>query len=425
MLAGLATLFQHWARGQPLAGFVLPGLAAKWLAGVGIGLLYQFYYQGGDTLFLFEQGGHLANLLRNSPRAFWLFPHETPYKDLYYFGVFKDLTPRVLFFGKLTAIFHLLTGGNYWLCGAYFSLFSFLGLWLCANQLARIFRPRRPWGLAVAFFFFPSTVAWSAGLLKESLLWGFLGTATALGLRYVYPPPQARPRPWAWLGHGLGFAACLYGLFQLKFYYLAALLPSLVALGAGQFAQQATGSRTVGAGTFAIVFGGVLLLATLLHPSLHLDHLARSLVRNYEQMAEATDIDNLVYYPLVPTGAGLLACVPRALGAALFSPLPWDWHGNPLKLLVGLENLAVLGLLLYRLAQAWQYARAKRALTAGPWPLMLAALGYVGLLAVMLALATANLGTLLRYKNGFMPFLVALLWPLPKAASAQPVGKEQ
>jgi hypothetical protein len=413
VLAGLAAWFRHWAKGQPLAGFVLPGLAAKWVAGVGIGLLYQFYYQGGDTLFLFEQGGHLANLLRNSPRAFWLFPHETPYKDLYYFGVFKDLTPRVLFFGKLTAVFHLLTGGNYWLCGAYFSLFSFAGLWLCANELARIFRPRH-WGLAVAFFFFPSTVAWSAGLLKESLLWGFLGTATALVLRQVYPPPHARARTWVQLGHGLVFGACLYGLFQLKFYYLAALLPSLVALGAGRLAQQATASRAVGAGVWGLVFGGVLLLATLLHPSLHLDHLARSLVRNYAQMAEATDIDNLVYYPLEPTGAGLLACVPRALGAALFLPMPWHWHGNPLKLLVGLENLAVLGLVAYRLARIWQDLRAKRAVVPGhTWPLVLAAVGYVGLLAVMLALATANLGTLLRYKNGFVPFLVALLWPPP------------
>jgi hypothetical protein len=421
LLAGLALGLRHLSLGQPLFCFFWPGLLAKWAAGIGIGLLYKFYYQSGDTIFLFEQGGHLANLLRQSPSAFWQFPNETPYKDLYYFGVFKDLNPRVLFFGKLTAIFHLLTGGNYWLAGAYYSLFSFVGLWLCANQLARIFRPWSPLGLAIAFFFFPSTVVWSAGLLKESLLWGFLGNATALGLYYLWPdrhPTDARvpsPVPWVrWAGHALGLAGCLYGLLQLKYYYLAAWLPSLAALAGARLIQARSANNWLVATIFALTFGGLLMAATQLHPTLRLDNLAQALARNYDAMADATDIDNLIYYPLAPTAASLGQNVPKALWSGLFAPLPWEWHGNPMKLWVGLENLLLLVLLAYQCLRLCLGPRNRwLAFERSNWPLLWAGLLYVGLLAIMLALASANLGALIRYKNGFMPFFVALLWPQP------------
>ncbi len=418
-LAMLIFLFRHWANGQPLAKYLLPALTVKLVAGVAIGILYQYYYQGGDTIFLFEQSGHLAGLLRNSPRAFWLFPHETQFKDLYYFGVFKDLNPRVLFFGKFTAIFHLITGGSYWLIGAYYSLFSLVGLWLCANQLAYRFKPAAP-ALAWSFFFFPSTVLWSSGLLKESLLWGFLGTATALVLHHLYRAPnKARAvsrRILLAAGHLALFAGCLYGLFQLKYYYLAALIPSLAALAIARAVQLRARVRWGPTVVFVVMFAGFLGIATQLHPSLNPEKLAVSLVRNYETMADATDIDNLVHYTFAPNRLSVLQNVPRAWWAALFVPLPWEAGSNPLKLLVGLENLGLLCLAIYQLFGLVPTIKAKQPVyPPGTWPLVLAGLAYIALLAVMLALATANIGTLIRYKNGFMPFFVALL--LPKRTS--------
>jgi hypothetical protein len=400
-LLGLAGWAYRATRHQPMRMYWWPGLLVKLLAGWGVGALYKYHYGTGDLLAAYEQSRSLAKLLLANPAEFWRFPQTGPYTYLHYLGHFRDLNPRVIFFAKFGAVVNLLAGGNFWVAGAYYSALSFAGLWLAANALARqLGRGTR--ALALGFLGFPSVIFWSAGLLKESLLWTFLGALLAGFLHFYRRPPQQ-----SWLSNLLaisGLAMGTAGLWLLKYYYLAAALPALagawVVNWAGQRWRLGPGTQV---GLFAALVVGLGGLATQLHPNLYPSRVLASLLTNHQLMANETDVDNLVFYPhFTPDLAGLLASLPQAWWTGLAAPLPWQWHGNPLKLAAGLENLAVL---LAFLGVKWPKNRPQ----TGAFPLFLAAVTYIAGLAALLALATPSLGTLLRYKVGYLPLVVSLI----------------
>ncbi|MCU0451039.1 MAG: hypothetical protein MUC97_14565 [Bernardetiaceae bacterium] len=405
-LFGLAGLGFRATRRQPMRAYWWPGLLVKLLAGIGVGILYKYHYGFGDLLTAYEQSRSLAALLLENPTEFWRFPQTGPTTTyLHYLGDFRDLNPRVIFFAKFGAGVYLLAGGNFWTMSAYYSALSFAGLWLAANAIARqLGRGTR--ALALGFLGFPSVVFWSAGLLKESLLWTFLGALLA-GFLHFYPRPTPPRNNLARLYNGLalsGLTMGAAGLWLLKYYYLAAALPAL----AGAWAVYRAGQRWrlglwAQAGLFGALVPGLAALATQLHPNLYPTRMLASLLTNNQLMANETDVDNLVYYPhFTPDLAGLVASLPQAWWTGLAVPLPWQWHGNPLKLAAGLENLAVLLALL-------GMKRPKNHLRADVFPLFLATVTYIAGLAALLALATPNLGTLLRYKVGYFPLVVSLI----------------
>ncbi|MCK5468808.1 MAG: hypothetical protein KAI99_09865, partial [Cyclobacteriaceae bacterium] len=95
---------------------------------------------------------------------------------------------------------------------------------------------------------------------------------------------------------------------------------------------------------------------------------------------------------------------PLALFSGLFRPTIFD-VSNPLQFIVALENLAVFILLIIVLLRSKFRISIKV-------PFVIATLIYVSSLAVLLAFASPNFGTLSRYKAGYWPFFVLLVLTL-------------
>ena len=91
---------------------------------------------------------------------------------------------------------------------------------------------------------------------------------------------------------------------------------------------------------------------------------------------------------------------PIALFSGLFRPFIFE-SANLLQYLVAIENLSVLVLLIIGTLKL-----RFRVLFHNPY--VIAALIYIVSLAILLAYATPNFGTLSRYKAGYWPFFALL-----------------
>ena len=408
---GLFTLaifsISKWSKGFPLEKYLFYVLIIRLLAGIAVTAVYLFYYKEGDLVYMFHQGKLLKQMLWENPIDFWKFPHTEVPMHQYYFGAYKDLNSRLLFFVKIISLVNLLTNDNIWLTSLWFSLFGFLGFWYCANVLMRLF-PESKVAILFSFFLCPSVVFWSSSLLKESLLCSAVCFCVGIFLEgYVLRQGNIHFKSLRFLSRNsikIGFFfCCLYLILQIKYYYLAALLPILIAYLSVDYIQkkkQLKPHQQVFA--FFTVLFFVAFLASFTHPNFHLAYFLIALNDGYKEAFESTDADNLIYlHDFKPTIWSLLKNTPQALFASLAEPLAWEAENNPLKLLAALENLFLYAVFIFtaKISLRWQ----KNSL------ILLACLTYIGILAVFLAVSMPSIGTLVRYKAGFLPFWAYLL----------------
>jgi len=403
----LGFLLYRKSAGAPLRPFFLFALAAKLAAGLAVGLVYTYYYDGGDTFVFFQDAGQLANLASRSPVDFGrvLLLDQYPDEILPSLLVYEQ-EPRSFFLIKILSLVRIATFGSYWLSALYFSLFSFWGMWKLANTLAKTF-PGTQLAAALAFLFFPSVVFWSAGVMKESLAMGVIGLVTAWWLSAL-----PRPEPWKasrYFGPMLCCPWLLLVLWKLKYYYFAVYLPCLLAGGLILLLHRRSKPRSPWAWVclFFLLLAGLTGMITRLHPNLEVNYFLEVLVETHDTLYALSKADNRIKYDqLQPTVASFLQNLPLALTTGLFRPFLGECN-KMMQWMNGLENLFLLLLAGTSLFQIWQKRGLRMSQQA--WILSGTAGLYILILAALLAFSTPNFGTLTRYKVAFLPFLIYLL----------------
>src|SRR5687767_2937085 len=149
-----------------LRKFFWPALLLKLIAGICLGLVYTYYYSVGDTFLYFQDGVRLATLARTDLASYFSFLWAGDES----FPIWSELVyrqPRAMFLSKVTSLFCLLTGDNYWLISLYFSGTTFISAWFLVKKINDLYE-RVKVGAILGFLFFPSVLFWSAGLIKES-----------------------------------------------------------------------------------------------------------------------------------------------------------------------------------------------------------------------------------------------------------------
>lgn len=370
---------------MPLKKIFFPALFVKVFAGVGVGLVYRFYYhEEGDTFFLFNLAAWLADLAKSD---------FSTYADILFFNKFNTETktfffvwnqPRALFFVKILSFINILTSNNYWISSAYLSLFSFTGFWLLANFLVSDFQVK-PAVSAFAFLFFPSVVFWTSGVLKESLMSGCLGVLVYLFLKRIHFKTL------------IPIVFCCMILWTLK-YYIAVILFSV--LSAYKVSVLIFPSRRVGQifSFIAILCTGSFILS-FLHPNLMLDYFPQALYLNYNEIQKSGA--NFMIEGFNPTWISILQNAPQMLIAGLFRPFLWECNYD-FQLFAGLENLLLLILAITTFLFIL-IVKTKIPFTA------VSMIVFVGTLAVLIAFAAPNFGSMERYRTAYMPFFILLI----------------
>ena len=314
---------------------------------------------------------------------------------------------NTLFFSKLLAVFNLASLGHSTLNALYLSLLCFAGCWLLARTWVACLPATPALAPVLALLLWPTTVWWTAGIGKETVLLGSEAALVALVLPLLVPPApgQRLPGGWALAGRLAAALALAWLAYRMRYFYALPLVAMLAATGAAQALlapQRRRWPLLLGVGALAV--GGSLAFSEIMAQvdpgNFFPHHLYESYTHGLERTAGRPHLE---FAGLAPTRASMLAHAPAAAWAVLTRP--WLGESANLGLLgAGLENLLLLALL----------ALAGLALLRGrpgrlPWVLALALLAYCLLLAAFIGLSTPSFGTISRYRAALLPWLLLVL----------------
>jgi len=375
---------------EVLYGFAL---LFKLSMGIALGLVYRYYYQANDTWLFFEDAAKLADLAREDLRSYiqflWRTDHTQPVWHL-----LANTQERSLFFVKIVSGFAMISGNSYWITAIYFSFISFISCWYLFQTVIKNFAESSK-AAALAFLFFPSVVFWSSGIVKETLALAGLYCLASVFIKIL----KGDTATWVeWVVVLFSF----YVAWSLK-YYWTALFMEVVSTSLIMFLGQ---KRSVSLQRFKLigwvfVFFALIGIASLLHPNFYLSRFLNVLIMNHDEFVRISRPEALIhYYQLTASWLSIFLNAPWALFSGLFRPFIMEANGL-IPVLASLENLVLLiltGALFFH---------------KKPQPadrlLFFSAVVYVVLLCVFLALSTPNLGSLSRYRVGFLPFFAFII----------------
>jgi hypothetical protein len=304
------------------------------------------------------------------------------------------LEPRSFFFVKILSLLYLFTGKSYWISSLYLSLFSFWGGWFIIRKII-CYWPALKCPALISFLYFPTLTFWSSGVLKESLAFGCIMTLGGI----IITGFQKRSIGWGKIGFGL---LLIWVLWSVKYHYVAVMILSLMAGIAYTLIFRAQWIKYRYVWLILII---LLVIAGLsrLHPNFHLTSLIDVLRENHNKIIDYSNNKNIVYF--IPYGTGwihFLINLPVSSFAGLFMPLPWQGAGL-LPKLVGIVNFLILLMTLFKFKKIrdWKWS-------LNQWNVILVI--YILTMAIFMAYAAPNFGTLERYKTGYIPFF--LFWIL-------------
>lgn len=372
-------------------------LSLKIIAGLGLAMMYTYYYSTGDTFAFDQESTAMTRFAREDFTGYirFIFSAKTPP----YHSQFIS-QPRALWMSKIVSIFYLLTGDSYWITSIYLSMLAWWGQWKLAGAFYGLY-PRTKHAALFSFLYFPSVIFWGSGLTKESIaLWTF-GVLMACFIRFY-----RQGNFYNLLYAGVGF----FILWQVKYYYAAALLVALIPVIA-QLIYRRPGGRNrawlIASVILAVFLAGAVAYS---HPNFEPDRLLEVIVENNHAFEARSQAGRYAEFDgLKAEWKSILRYFPAGVYVTLFHPYVWEaW--NSVSLAAGMENFLLAFLFLTAL-QGW---RRWGEVEFDAWLWLLAGLSYCLILAGFLALSTPNYGTLFRYRIGFLPLWVYLItWANP------------
>jgi hypothetical protein len=391
--------------------YFIPALLVRFLGAIALGLVYQFYYNGGDTFNYFTYGSRwiweafnediLAgiNLLLDSggDRTAETYQYN---QHIWYF---RD--PNSYLIVRITAFFDLFTFHTYSATALFFAIFNFCGMWALFQVLLKVYSNIKTEKIAFAILFVPSVIFWGSGILKDTitlgalawLVWGLLNVISLGRLRMIY---------------FLVIISSLVLLISIKIYIIIALIPSVIIWLYFKY--------LFGLKSYALRLLVVPVLGTFVAA---LGYIALNQLGNANKQYAFSNISEKVaitaydirygwgartqgdggYDIGLPDGTwqSMLKLAPAAINVSLFRPYLWEAR-NPLMFLSALESLLVLILTIRLLIRgSWRKIRQD--------PFLIFCLSLALIFAFATGISTFNFGTLMRYKIPQMPFFLLFL----------------
>ena len=144
-----------------------------------IGLVYEFYYSGGDTSAFFYHAKVINQSLGDSPVKWINLLLRVP--DVYNIDYY-EYTNQMLWYNNesaylvssITAVFAILGSNSYLPTTVLFAAVSFTGSWAMFRTFAEQY-PKLTKPLAICFLLIPSTFVWGSGIFKDTICMAALG----------------------------------------------------------------------------------------------------------------------------------------------------------------------------------------------------------------------------------------------------------
>ncbi len=392
---------------NPEYKYFLWALSAKLFGGILFALTSIYYYKGGDTFFYFNAAEGWVNYIINNPldNLQMLLSSEQLIDDYSFEHNYIYRANDVFTMAYNTILLTFLGLNSYLLTSILFAFASFLGLWFGYSNLSKLY-PNSSKYLLIGFFFIPTAILWSSGILKDTVTQGIIGWLLyAVSNIFILNRKKLFSIIFLLIGS--------YVLFKLKPYILYILIPCF-------FIWIQSSSKELIKGSFIRIIILPILLAFLLFSGYfltlsfsesagkyNLDNIDKTLEGFqgwHTYLAETQDQSGYSLGEMDFTPLGLLSVTPAALNVTFFRPYLWEVRNLP-TLLGALEGFILFVFFLYlliklRLGLFVLLFKSKEAFF-----MMLFAL----IFGMVVGISSYNFGALSRYKIPAEMFFVLSL----------------
>ena len=400
-------------RTNPEYKYFTRGLMVRVFGAIALGLIYFFYYSGGDTTNYFQTSSAYAKLIFTDLNDFWT-GWFGGYKGNYF--SFNDFTGYPIYsardshsFFVVRLLIPIVTFG----CHTYFStavLVAFItygGMWKLYQTFLQEF-PDLKKEFAIACLFIPSCVFWGSGLMKDSFTLSAVGWFT-FAFYHFFIKKQRK------ISFLIYLLIASFIIVAIKPYIFFALLPgSILWLSNNTVKKINHGFVRIIATPLILSLGGIAGFLALDNMG---DNLGQYKIDQVLDKAVVTQKDMKADYyggktydigEFDASIAGIASKAPIAIFSGIFRPAIWDVK-NAVMLVSSLENTYLLILtifLLLKLKIIGFFVLIRKN------PMLLFCMLFSLFFAFSVGLTVANFGSLVRLRIPELPFFVAGIFML-------------
>lgn len=409
--------------------YFIPALTIKFIGAIMFGLIYEFYYHGGDTSGYYAEANRVYDIFgRNFSEGWQLMTTavgSTSPATLKYGDMFTWFThaPTEDFVVRLCVVLAMLSFSTYSVMALFFAVLSFSGMWAMYLTFIKI-RPQLYQKLALAVLFIPSVFFWGSGVMKDSLCIGALGWVFYAFYRGTIEKKNILRVTI------IGLIAAV-PIIQTKIYILLAFLPPalLWVFNENSSRIKSAGLRMIAKPVLLLVGGGLAYVAatTLTAGDARYDVNAigerTKITADYLYVTSVTQEGSAYNIGTLDGSIGSMVKIsPQAIVVSLFRPFLWEVR-NPIMLLSAFEALFYL----YFTIRTFHRAGVGRGLSIiATTPILTLCFVFSLIFGATVGISSSNFGTLVRYKIPLMPFYmcgllimedIARLGRMPKRAA--------
>jgi len=396
---------------HPYRAYFIPGLTVKIFGAIFIGLIYNYYYDGGDTFNFFYHSQVINSTFFEAPDTwFRLITHtadhsnavdQTAISNMYWYD--DTSAYPVCCLGALIGMFCFTT---YLVINVIVASITFIGMWLMfiifAGQYPKLLKP-----IAIAILFLPGPIVWGSGLFKDSFCMFAIGCL----IYNFYILLEKRKFK---VGLVLLSLISLALIMVIKAYILAAFIPALVLkmiLAYKKKADEQPQKRLA----FYLILAVVISLGIVLAKQLAayfteatIANLLQTIKRQKDYLLQLSIDTQGSAYDLGDFDSNLGSMLTKfwpAVNVTLFRPYLWEVR-NVIELLDALQSAAFAFLTIYLVFKRNILKTIKMIYQD---PNMILCLFFTLLLAFLVGVSTYNFGSLSRYKIPCTPFYALFL----------------
>lgn len=397
-------------KNDPRYKYFMRGLLLKIIGAISLGLVYFYYYKGGDTINYYTTGSALLNVLFDKPENFlYLYFDKPKVSEFFLINSPGEFTYWVndeyaFFVSKCFVPLFLVSGKSYMTAAVVTASLCYLGVWRLFLVFTREF-PGLERQFAWSILYVPSVIFWGSGIMKDSITF----SCACLYVHGFYWFFTQRKRKLKFI------VALLFGSYMLlaiKPYILFALLPGSILWFVS---MRVTKIRSA---FLKVMFAPTLLAIGLIIGIYVLQQMGDVLgdysvdkviktasqgQQDLKQNYYGGNAFNIGDYEATVTG--VLSVSHLAIFAALFRPTFLDVR-NVVMAICAIENTFILLFTIYLLVKL-KFFRFFSLITTHP--LLMFSFIFSIFFAFSVGVSISNYGALVRLKIPCIPFFLSSL----------------
>src|SRR6187402_2104776 len=404
---------KYYPKGHPLRRFFMPAFALKIIGAIFLGIIYQYYYKGGDTLNYWRQTEIINSSMSDS---FWTWLRlVTGRAEIYDVDVY-NYTTQFYWYGIRTpeylisvigALIGLFTMTTYLPTAVIFAAISFIGIWKLYIVFTKLY-PRLSKPLAYAILFIPSVIFWGSGFMKDTVTLSCMGWVTHFFYIIFYENKKI-------IANSIFALIFLYIIYIMKSYIVMAFLPAALLWGVGLLSYKIKDTRLIllaryflyaSAITGLVVVGGKLQTEMFGEYNIESVAFKSFTTRDYlYRISNEQDGSGYTLGDFDPTLLGMLEMAPAGVNVTLFRPYLWEAR-KPIVMISALESLLFLIYTIVVIFRNNPIRLVQRILSDETLQFCII---FTLVFAFAVGISTSNFGSLVRYKIPCLPFYTAFL----------------